>query len=106
MRERFGEEDELGILRAQLGEAPAPEGERFGVRVVDTEDAHAARHPEFEDALQFEPESPPILALEIEWIDVLILLRRVLRVADVAVRAMAEPTGVLLHVGVIRRHLK
>ena len=47
----------------------------------------------------------PVLALEVERIDVLVLLRRVLGVLDRAVGAMAEPLGMLAHPGVIGRAL-
>ena len=59
-----------------LGDHPFPEAERLGVRVVDAENPHALFDPEFEDAAQFLPQCLPVVAFEIERIDVLVLLRR------------------------------
>src|SRR6185295_8698170 len=73
--------------------------------VVDTEDAHAAMHPEQCHVEQRLPERSPVLALEIERDDVLILLRRILRVFDRAVRPVTEPFGVLAHPWMVRRRL-
>src|SRR6266576_686450 len=43
--ERIRKEDDLGVLALDLGDEPVPERERLGVRVVDTQDLHALRHP-------------------------------------------------------------
>ena len=40
--EGFGEEDDVGRFGVQVGDAPLPEREGLGVRVVDAEDADAA----------------------------------------------------------------
>src|SRR6185436_7814933 len=47
----------------------------------------------------------PVLALEVEGVDILVLLRRVLRVLDRAIGPMAEPLRVFAHPRVIRRTL-
>src|SRR5262249_22662326 len=58
------------------------------------------------DALEFLPERTPVLTLEIEGIDVLILLGRVFGIPNGAVLAMAEPLRMLTNVGVVGRALK
>ena len=42
-RERLGQEDRLRVVALDVADAPLPEGERLGVRVVDAEDRHAVR---------------------------------------------------------------
>ena len=73
--------------------------------IVDAEDADAALAPEHDDVAQRRPELGPRLGFEVDRIDVLILLRRVLGVFDRAIRAMTEPLGVLLHPRVVGRAL-
>src|SRR5690606_24095799 len=46
-----------------------------------------------------------VLAVEVEWVDVLVLLGGILRVLDGAVRADEEPVRVLLYVWVVGRDL-
>jgi hypothetical protein len=48
----------------------------------------------------------PGVALEVERIGVLVLLRRVLGVLDRAIGPVAEPAGVLTDIGMIRRALQ
>jgi len=79
----------------QVVDAPLPEGEGFGVRVVDAEDADAAVEPILEDAAQLVPEAAPVGRLEVEGVDVLILLGGILGVLDGAVGTVEEPVGVL-----------
>src|SRR5262245_26556889 len=90
----------------EFGNAPFPELEALGMRVVDAEDAHAALDPELEHALQLLPERLPLRALEIERVDILVLLRRVLGVLDGAVGAAPEPLGVLAHIWMVGRALE
>ena len=94
------------MVGLDAADQPFPEGEGLGVRIVDAEDAHALADPVLDHALQFLPQRLPVLALEIEGIDVLVFLRRILGVLDAAVRPVAEPLGMLLDVGVIRRALE
>ena len=91
----------FGAVPLDLGDQPLPEGERLGVRVVDPEDAHALVDPELHDALQLFPELAPLLGLEVEGVDVLVLLGRILGVLDRAIRAPAEPLRMLGDVGMI-----
>jgi hypothetical protein len=104
--EGFGQEDRVGVLALHFADDPLPEREGLGVRVVHAEDAHALPDPVVEHALEFGPEAAPVLALEVERVDVLVLLGRVLRVLHGAVGAPAEPVGVRLHVRVVGRALK
>ncbi len=96
----------VGRVCVQVGDAPLPEGQRLGVGVVDAEDAHAAVDPELEDGAQLVPEALPVGGLEVERIDVLIFLWRVLGVLDGAVGAMEEPLGMLLDPGMVGRALE
>ena len=104
--ERLGEEDGLGVASLDLGDAPVPEPEGLGVRVVDPEDGDAVVGPEEEDVAELVPEPLPVGAVEVERVDVLVLLGRVLGVLDGAVGPVAEPLGVLLDLGVVRRALE
>ena len=61
--------------------------------------------PEQADVTQRAPERSPVVAIEVERIDVLILLRRVLGVLDRAVGAVAEPIRMLADPRMIRRTL-
>src|SRR5690348_432109 len=91
---------------AQLAERPLPERQRLSVRVVDAEDLHASRDPELEDAPELVPERRPVLRLEVERIDVLVFLRRVLRVFVRSVGTVGEPRRMLAHVRMVRRGLE
>ncbi len=71
---------------------PLPEVERLGVRVVDAEDPDALLGPEQDHARQLLPQRLPGIGLEVERVDVLVLLGRVLRVLDRAVRTHAGTT--------------
>ena len=81
-RERLGQEDDVAMTALDLGDDPVPEREGFGVGVVNPEDLDAVVDPEQEDVAELVPEGPPVVALEIERIDVLVLLGRVLGVLD------------------------
>src|SRR5262245_30589835 len=65
------------------------------MRVVDPEDPYAPVDPEQRDGQQLLPDRAPVVAFEVEWVDVLVLLRRVLRVLDRPVGPMTKPVGVL-----------
>ncbi|GAB4355867.1 MAG: hypothetical protein Kow0073_13180 [Immundisolibacter sp.] len=89
-----------------VAEQPFPQRERLGVRVVDAKDAHPLPEPEVGDAQQLPPQGLPILGLEVEPVDVLVFLGRVLRALHGAVRPPAEPGRVLARVGMVRRALE
>ena len=94
--EGFGEEDRVRGRALDLVDDPFPERERLGMWIV---------HPEDPDSLS-DPEGAPVVGLEIERIDVLVLLGRVLRILDAAIRTMLEPVRVRAHVRVIGRALE
>ena len=71
---------------------PFPEGERLGVGVVDPEDLDALGDPEAHDLEQLCPQRLPVRRLEVERVDVLVALGRVLGVADACRRAGAGTT--------------
>ncbi len=89
--EGFGEEDGVGVVLVDVGDAPLPEGQGLGVRVVDAEDLDAVVDPELEDGEELFPEAAPVGGLEVERVDVLVLLGRVFGVLDGAVGTMEEP---------------
>ncbi len=94
------------MLALDLADQPLPERERLGVGIVDAENGHALLDPEQDDREELVPQLAPVLGLEVEGEDVLVLLRRVLRVLDRAVGPVLEPFGVLVRVGVVGRALK
>src|SRR5690606_705162 len=96
----------IGIPSAKLAQAPLPEGERLGMGIVDSKDSHPVIDPELEDALELTPKVLPVRRLEVEWIDVLILLRRVFCVADGGVGPLLDPLRMLFYVGMVRGCLK
>ena len=104
-RERFREENDVRIAGVHLRDHPFPEAERLGVRIVDAEDANAAIDPEERDVEQRPPERSPVLGLEVERIDVLVLLRWILGVLDRPIGPMAEPFRMLANPGMVRRAL-
>jgi len=102
----LGEEQHVRVSALDLGDQPFPERERLGVRVVHPKDPDTAFHPEQGHALELGPEGRPVLALEVDGIDVLVFLGRVLRIPDRAVGPVAKPGGMGLDVGMIRRALE
>src|SRR6201996_4794734 len=76
------------------------------MRIVHAEDAHTLLRPEDEDLLQRIPQPLPVAGLEVQWIDVLIFLRRILRILDRTIRALLEPLRVFLDPGMIRSALE
>ena len=98
--ERLGQPDHLGVVAGDVVDEPLPELDRLGVRVVDAEDLDAVVDPDLDH--------PPHLGVgadrvvvEVQRVDVLVLLGRVLGVGDGAVGAGGEPLGVGLDVGVV-----
>ena len=92
------------VLRTSV-EQPLPEHHRLGVRVVDAEHLDAVAHPEPHDAQHLVGQALEVV-VEVERVDVLVLLRRVLGVRDGAVGAGGEPLRVRLDPGVVGRALQ
>ena len=105
-RECLGQKQHFRMVALDLRDHPLPERKRLGVRIVDAKDRHALADPVVEDGLQLLPHPVPVFALEIEGINVLIFLGRILRVLNRAVGPLLEPVLVLLHVGMIGRRLE
>jgi len=62
--------------------------------------------PEVKDALQLGPHVLPVGRFEIERINVLVLLRRILGILNRAVRPIAKPIRMFLHIGMVGGTLK
>ena len=90
----------------EVVDAPLPEWQRFGVRVVDAEDADAAGDPELKNGAEFIPQALPVRRLEVERIDVLIFLGRILGVLNGAIGALDKPVRMFRDPGVIGRALE
>ncbi len=103
--EGLREEDHVRIDGADLADQPLPELQRLGVGVVDPEDLHSLGHPVLHDPQHLGRDAVGVV-VEVERVDVLVLLRRVLGVRDAAVGEGREPLGVLAHPGVVRGSLE
>ena len=79
--------------------------QRLGVRVVDAEDPHPVVHPQPHDAQHLGVDALGVV-VEVERVDVLVALGRVLRVGDRAVGPGGEPLRVLGHPRVVGRGLQ
>ncbi|MNK93991.1 hypothetical protein D3C87_1141810 [compost metagenome] len=85
-----------------FGNQPLPEGQRLGVRVVHAENLHPLLDPADDDVAQLHPETGDRFnGIEIDVDDVLVFLRRVLRVFDRAVGAPVEPARMLFEPRVV-----
>ena len=104
-REGLGQEDHVGVSRLHVPDQPLPERDRLRVRVVDPERPHAVGDPEEHDIAERRPEALPVLRLEVDVVDVLVALRRVLGVLQRPVRPVVEPLRVLDEPRVVRRAL-
>src|SRR5579862_6698855 len=74
---------------------PFPKRKRLGVRIVDAENPDTLRDPELGDVTHRLPYRRGRRGIEIQIDDVLILFRRVFRIANRAIRAEGEPLGML-----------
>ncbi len=93
----------MGLLH--LGDQPLPEVQRLGVRVVDPEDRHPGRDPVLDQA-QALGVDPGRVVVEVDRVDVLVLLGRVLGVGDRAVGLGREPLRVRRDPGMVGRGLQ
>ncbi len=103
--EGLRQEDDVGVGAVDLPDDPFPEDDRLGVRVVHPEDPHSGVHPVPQDPAGLR-DQPVHVGVEGDGVDVLVLLRRVLRVGDGAVGPVVEPLGVLVHPGVVGEHCR
>src|SRR4029434_10999592 len=71
-RERFGKKDHIRVFALDSCDRPLPEREGLGVRIVDAKDAYAFVHPVCDDAEELLPQCLPLIALEVERLDVLL----------------------------------
>lgn len=72
------------------------------MRIVDAKDLHALFDPANDDVAQLDPQARNrVRRIEVDVDDVLIFLRRILRVFDRAVRAPVEPARMLFEPRVI-----
>ncbi len=105
-REGLGQEDHVGVVALDALDQPGPKRHGLGVRVVDAEHPHALLDPVPQDVAARLPQRGAVgvaLGPEVDRVDVLVLLRRVLGVADRAVGPVVEPLGVLAHPRVVGR---
>ena len=105
-REGLGQEDRPRVSLAHLGDEPLPERDRLRVGIVDPEGGDARVAPPEHDVANRVPERLPVAGLPVEVVDVLVALRRVLRVLQRPVGPMLEPVGVLDEPRVVGRHLQ
>ena len=103
--ERLGQEQRLRMLLRHGGDHVLPETHRLGMRVVHAEDRHAGLDPQVHDAFGFRFDAFHV-GVEIDRIDVLVLLRRILGECDRSVRLGAEPVRMLFDPRVVRRALQ
>ena len=92
--------DDLGMVGGHVGDQPLPERDRLGVGVVDPEERHAVVDPDLDHPAHLGVGAVGVV-VEVQGIDVLVLLRRVLGIRDGPVRPHREPLGVLGDVGVV-----
>ena len=88
------EEQHVAVALFDLGDQPLPEVRWLGVRVVDPKDLDAQLVPR-EHHLEYRTVDAVAIVVEVQWVDVLVLLRRILGVGDRAVRQGGEPVGML-----------
>ena len=103
--ERLGQENHVRELVVDLADQPFPEGHRLGVWVVDAENLDSTRNPELDYSQNFEVNALRVI-IEVDWVDVLVLLRWVLGIGNGAVGTSCEPLRVGLNPWVIRRSLQ
>src|SRR6476620_5817067 len=94
------------MLPLHFRDHPLPERKSFGVGIVDSKDLDTLLDPEQEHVSAFAPHRLPIFAFEIERVDVLVFLWRILGILNCAVGPAAKPLPVIVYVRMVRRDLK
>ena len=87
------EEQHIGVGGLHLTDQPCPEVRRLGVWVVHPKNLHTVADPVPNHAQHLSGKARRVI-IEVQWIDVLVLLRRVLGVGDRAVGEFGEPLPV------------
>ena len=105
-RKGLGQVNDIRMIAFGRTDQPFPEGERLGVRIIDAKYFDTAGNPEIDHAFEFVPQGAPIACFEIERIDVLVFLWRILSVLHAAVGPMLEPLRMLRHVRMVGSALK
>ncbi len=106
-RERLGEEDHVRVRRAGSRSITHSQNGNGLVCGLSTRKMRTPSSSQNSNTLASSSHSPfQSSRLEVERIDVLVLLGRVLGVLDGAVGPLAEPLGMLAHVGVVGRALE
>ena len=101
--ESLGEKDCVRKFLPHAANEKLPKSDRFGVRIIDPENAHALFRPEEDNALHFLPQLLPGAAAEIERVNVLVFFRRIFGVFDRAVGALVKPLRVFRDIGMVGR---
>src|SRR5919106_4743111 len=89
-----------------LTDEPLPERKGFGMRIVHAKDMYPLFKPVQDHVFELLKQGLPSVGLEIEGIDVLVFLRRILGELNSPVGTPAEPGWISLHIGMIRRALE
>ena len=89
----LGKENNLRVRIVNVSDDFLPETHRLRVRVINAEDRHAVLDPHFENITNGLVDAV-IVVVEVQRIDVLVLLRRILRECNRTVGAGCEPFGV------------
>src|SRR4029077_21214019 len=80
-----------------------PKNVWFGVRIIDPKSPHAAVRPKEHHARHLSPKRRQVLTPEIQWIEVFVFLRRILREFNRAVGTLIKPFRMFANVRMIRR---
>ena len=94
--EGLGQEHRPRMVLVDLGDEPLPETDGFGMWIIHPKDPYPAFDPQVHDAQHFGAEALRVV-VEVQRVDVLILLRRVLGVGDAPVGPGGKPFGMLGH---------
>ncbi|SIL83543.1 Uncharacterised protein [Mycobacteroides abscessus subsp. abscessus] len=98
--EGLREEEDVGVGGFDLADQPLPEVGWLGMRIVHPEYLDAVGNPVLNHPQYLGVEARRI-CVEVQRVDVLVLLRRVLRVGDGPVGKLGEPLGMRAHPRVI-----
>src|SRR3972149_3645528 len=71
--EGLGKKDHIRMIPLDSVDHPCPEPEGVGVGIVGPEEAHPRVNPEGEDTPELPPQLPPLLRIELEGEDILVL---------------------------------